>query len=83
MTITIELSREEAAELFSRASRAGQDVQGFVTDIIHRELGRPTLSELLAPFRKQVQESGMTDQELTDLFEEARNEAWMERQNAT
>jgi len=33
----------------------------------------------LAPFRRQVEESGMTDDELGDFFEEVREEVWQEK----
>lgn len=39
-----------------------------------------TTEELLEPFRRQVQESGLTDDELDKLFDEAREEVWREKQ---
>jgi hypothetical protein len=39
-----------------------------------------TVDEALAPFRRQVQESGLTDEELRAFFEEVREEVWRERQ---
>lgn len=38
-----------------------------------------TLDETLAPFRKEVEESGMTDDELREFLTEARDEARAER----
>ncbi len=39
-----------------------------------------TLDEILEPIRQGFAESGMTEEELEHLFEEAREEVWQERQ---
>ena len=39
-----------------------------------------TFDELLASIRRGFQESGMTEEELDALFEEAREEVWQEKQ---
>jgi hypothetical protein len=39
-----------------------------------------TFDEILAPFRQSVAESGMTDEELDALFQEAREEVWQQWQ---
>jgi hypothetical protein len=80
MTITIDLSPETERKLRERAAELGQDVTTVAETLI--ELGvkeRPTLDEFLAPFRKQVRESGMTDDELATFFEEMREEVWREQ----
>jgi hypothetical protein len=38
----------------------------------------PTLDEILAPVRKEFVESGMTEEELEVLIDEAREEVWQE-----
>jgi len=38
-----------------------------------------TLEEILAPFRQEVQESGMSDDDLRDFFTEVQNEVRAER----
>jgi hypothetical protein len=40
----------------------------------------PTVDELLAPFRNQVDESGATDEELDNLCEELRQEVWRDQE---
>lgn len=40
------------------------------------QLGPPTMDEILAPIRKQFNESGMTEDELEVLIDEAREEVW-------
>jgi hypothetical protein len=81
MVITIELTKEQEAQLLDQAARRGEEPAQFVHELVARSLQpAPTLSEILAPFRQQVEESGVTDAELDELIEEARNEAYQARQ---
>ena len=70
----------------------GQTVEGFIQQIVEKEvLGangtQPTpalpagtgIDEILAPVREDFERSGMTDDELSALLEEARDEARRER----
>jgi hypothetical protein len=41
-----------------------------------------TFAEIAAPFAKSFEESGMTEEELDALIEEARQEVWEEKQRA-
>ena len=77
MTITVDLSATTERKLRERAAQVGQDVTALARELIERGVeSKVSLDEILAPFRRQVAESGMTDDELAALFEEARNEAW-------
>jgi len=80
MTITIDLSPEEERRLFERAARNGEDVGSFLRGLIAREIQTPAMSldEALAPVRRQFEESGMTEEGLAALVEEAREEIWHE-----
>jgi plasmid stability protein len=81
MTITVELPEDTERQLRERAARTGRDVPTLVRELIERSMkAEPTIDEILAPFRRQVAESGMTDDELNAFFEEARDEVWRERQ---
>jgi hypothetical protein len=45
--------------------------------LIQRDIQEPAaVEQVLAAFRRQVEESGMTDDELGDFFEEVREEVW-------
>ena len=80
MTITIRLSDEEQRRLAERAARNGRDVADYVHLLIERDIQEPAaVDQALAPFRRQVEESGMTDDELGDFFEEVREEVWQEK----
>lgn len=39
-----------------------------------------TFEEILAPVHRQVKESSITEEELEQLFEKAREEVWQEKQ---
>lgn len=83
MTITIILPPETERRLVERAERSGQDVETFARQLIERGVtAEPTLDEILAPFRRQVAESAMSDEDLRALFEEARTEVHRERQGS-
>ncbi len=80
MTITIELSAADEQTLKARAAGSGQDLPDYISALIKKEIHAPTLSEILAPLRRQFEESDMTEDELDALVEEARNEVWQEKQ---
>lgn len=80
MTITIRLSEDERRRLAERAARNGRDLAEYVHLLIERDIqGSSAVDEALALFRRQVEESGMTDNELGDFFEEVRQEVWQEK----
>jgi hypothetical protein len=67
-------------QLSEKARRAGSDPASYVKSLIARDLGKSSLNEILAPFRQEVTASGITDDELTSLFEEAREDVWREQE---
>jgi hypothetical protein len=80
MTITIRLSDDEQRRLAERAARDGRDLADYVHLLIARDIQEPaSVDEALAPFRRQVEESGVTDDELGDFFEGVREEVWQEK----
>lgn len=83
MTMTLTMSPETQRKLVERATRAGQDVETVACELIERSLNsEPTLADILAPFRRQVAESGLSESELTAVFEEARDEVDRDKQEA-
>jgi hypothetical protein len=67
MTITVELGPEEETKLLERAAQSGQNVTAYVRNLIARDI--QGVDEALAPFRRQVEESGLSDAELQVFFE--------------
>ena len=78
MTITISLSPEQEKLLAERAAQAGQEVVSYVHHLIDRDLDAKKLDEILAPVRRDFEQSGMTDDDLAALVEEVREDIWQE-----
>ena len=81
MSIQVELKPEVEAMLQKRALDRGCDVAGYVERLIEKDvLAAQSFDEILAPIRQGFQESGMSEDELDTLFEEAREDAFQARQ---
>lgn len=81
MTVTLELEPEVESLLEKRARAEGCDVKGYVQKLVEKEVNRDrTFDEILAPFRDAVERSGISDEELDNVFTEARQEVSRERQ---
>jgi hypothetical protein len=78
MMITIDLTPEEERKLEQRATRKGQDVTAYVHRLIERDIA--DVEEALAPFRREVVESQISDDELRAVFQEIREEVWQHKQ---
>jgi hypothetical protein len=89
MTVTLSFPADTEAILRERASRAGQSVESYLQQLIEKEVrgangspppstatphARMTFDEILAPVRQGFKDAAATEEELTQLFEEAREE---------
>jgi hypothetical protein len=79
MSITIDLPSEVETELRKKAAADGKDFQHFVVETLKIKAFKPSLDEILAPFRQEVEESEISDDELDALVEEAREEIYQEK----
>ncbi len=78
MTITISLSPEVEKKLRQRAVQNGQDVEGYVHQLIEKSVVADeipvhaglTFDEILAPIREEFEASGMSEEEALQLFDE-------------
>jgi len=66
--VTLRLSDRARAKLAEQAASTGQDISAVASDLIEHAVTRPSVDEVLAPFREQVAESGMSDEELDAFF---------------
>lgn len=75
------LGFETLRTLNEKAREAGKTVEDFARTLIEQALAprELTFDEILAPIRKQVEESGITDDELDELFMEARRDFYREQ----
>ena len=81
VTLTIELAGRTERLLAERAGQEGKTAEMLASELFEQAIapGR-TFDEILAPFRKEFAESGMTEEEWDALIEEAREEVWQEQQ---
>jgi len=70
MTLSVTLPPEIEAKLRERAAKNGQPLEVYASKILQEAITAPTIDELLAPVRKQVAESGMSEDELMALGQE-------------
>ena len=78
--LQIPLSPDAEEMLRQRAAANGEDVSSYAARLLQDALSAPSVEERLAPFRKQVEDSGITDDELNELGEELRSEVWQNTQ---
>ena len=78
--VQVSLPPDTEALLRERARAVGKDVSSYAASLLSEALSAPNVDHLLAPYRKQVEESGITNEELDALGESLRDEVWRERQ---
>jgi len=81
VAISFSLPVEDERRLIARAVERGTDVATYLRGLVEEDLKRPPkLGEILAPIREDFRRSGMAEDELEGLIEEARDEVWREKQ---
>jgi hypothetical protein len=78
--LQVPLPPDTEAVLRERARASGEDVGAYAARLLHDVLTTPSVEELLAPVRRQVEESGITDEELDELGNELRKDVWWEQE---
>jgi hypothetical protein len=81
MTLKISLPPEEEKKLADRAAAAGQDVSGYVHQLIRKDIDESMLAEILAPIHQSVRASGMTVPQVDALIDDAIAESRRERRS--
>ena len=82
MTLTIQLPEPVERRLAEKAARDGKSVETLASELIEKAIApenEKTFAEILAPFRQEFAESGMTEEEWDAMIEEAREEIWQEK----
>ncbi len=80
MILQVPVTPETEAALRERATAHGEDIATYAARVLRDALSAPSVDELLAPFRRQVEGSEATDEELDELCEELREDVWHEQQ---
>ena len=82
MVLSISISPEAAAKLQEKATAAGVDVPTYAAQQLERIAASPrSLSELSGPVAEAFTQSGMSEDELSDLLEDEKHELRAERRN--
>lgn len=88
MTVTLELEPETELTATEQAKAEGLPLAEYVEMVVKEaifkrqraeQLAQKPFDEILKPFRDDVEASNLSDDELDDLFREARSEASKER----
>ena len=79
MSATITLPVELESLLAKKAAARGINVEEFAVDVLNRVARRPTVSEVFADVRVDFVASGLTEEELGQLIEQALSEVRAER----
>ena len=81
-TIEIPLPEELLRLVDEKAHSTGLERADYIRAVLSKEVaGEPSISEILAPFRDQVANNGISDEELNRLFSETREESYRERRS--
>ncbi|HEX8521974.1 MAG TPA: hypothetical protein VF669_06935 [Tepidisphaeraceae bacterium] len=67
MAFSISISPEAEAKLRQRAASLGTSVETVASAMIEQAVSAQPLDEILAPYREQVRDSGMTDDQLDNF----------------
>lgn len=92
MTITIALPPDVEESVKTQAAKEGLPLEDYVTSLVEEGtkrrdridlLAEKSFNEILAPFRRNVEESGTSNEDLDSLFTNARKEASRARKEGT
>lgn len=90
MTVMLELEPEVELTAAEQAEAEGLPLAKYVESVVKeaifkrqrvQQLAEKSFDEILKPFRNEVEASGMSDDELDNLFQQARHEASQTRRN--
>jgi len=81
MTLTIDFPPATLDKLKAEAQATGKDMQTVVREAVEAKYARrrQTLAEILRPIHDEVEASGISEQQLDDLVDQAVAEARTER----
>ena len=81
MNIELEISREVEERLRNRAIQEGIDPVLYAKQLLEKAVMSPNLQEMIEGIRSDFDETGMTDNELSDFLEAEKHAARKERQS--
>lgn len=70
MHVVLDLPPEQETRLEQKAQRRGTDIPTYIRSLIQRDLeAAALLEEVLEPFRRGFEKSGLSEPELSDLID--------------
>ncbi|MBA5868346.1 MAG: hypothetical protein GDA67_16760 [Nitrospira sp. CR1.3] len=75
MTLNITLQTDTETKLRERAQAEGEDVDSYAARLLEDAVSAPSIDDLLAPFRREVDESGMSDAQLDEFYADLRTKS--------
>lgn len=69
ITITLPMKLEQAVT--AKAQASGKHLEGYILDVLQKDAEQPTLRELFADVRADIQARGITDEELAQDIDAA------------
>jgi hypothetical protein len=72
MSLTIHLPIADEARLAMKAKHAGIDLPTYVERVLKAEIARPPLEDVLKPVHDAFAQSGMSEDDLSDLLVSAK-----------
>lgn len=83
MSISIPLSPEAEAKLREKAAAVGEDITAYAAGVLERSAKQPvSLEEISGPIAEEFRQSGMTEDQLTDLLETAKHDMRRQRRSS-
>lgn len=79
MSTTITIPTELEKKIAGRAAAEGKDVEVFALEALERAAQTPSLRELFADVREQIQKHGVSDDEIDTQIETAVEETRKQR----
>jgi hypothetical protein len=70
-TITITLPQELEQAVTAKAQASGQRLEGYILSVLQKDAALPTLRELFADLRADIEARGITDEELAQDIDAA------------
>lgn len=81
MVISVNISEGTKQMLAQQAAMRGQSIESYAAELIRKGVvGGRSFAEILAPFREEIASFQISDTELNNMLEEARNEVYAAKQ---
>lgn len=75
MTLSIEVPKSVEDRLAAKARNAGVDLRTYAQRVLQADALMPSLEQTLAPIRDSFQQSGMSEEQLAEEYEQEKHAA--------